>query len=122
MQQATLLESVVGDVAVGGFQDRPARQQGVAVLAPLGLRIGVVGRGVAQRRQKIGLRLLGPVVKKALLLAVVLAHLLQADDVGIHLFHRQAQVVDFQPAHRSQALHPFVDVVGGHTQNRVVVV
>ncbi|MDT4858824.1 hypothetical protein FQZ97_933090 [compost metagenome] len=50
-------------------------------------------------------------------LAVVTAHLLQADDVGVELLHRVGQVVDLQPARRPQALHAFVDVVGGHTQD-----
>ena len=47
------------------------------------------------------------------LAAVLAAHLLQAHDVGVKLLHRKAQVVDFKTPCRPQALHAFVDVVGG---------
>ena len=53
--------------------------------------------------------------------AVHAAHLLQANNVGVQLLHCVAKVVNFQAPRRPQALHTFVDVVGGHTQHRVFV-
>ena len=48
-----------------------------------------------------------------------LAHFLQAHDVGVELLHRMAEVVDFEPARRAQALHALVDVVGRDPQRLI---
>ena len=53
--------------------------------------------------------------------AVLRLEFLQADDVGIELLHRMADVVDLQAPRRPQALHAFVDVPGGHPQRGVFV-
>ena len=120
MQQAALLEPVVGDVFVLVANDRPAREQRVAVLTMLGEGIGAVHRLVALGRQKLGLRHIRPALEIRRLAPVQSAHLLQADDVGIELLHRQTQVVDLQPTRRAKALHALVDVVRGHPQNIVI--
>lgn len=44
--------------------------------------------------------------------AVRFAHLLQADDVGIKLVNRQADVVNLQPATRTYAVDALVYVPG----------
>ena len=118
MQQAALLEAVVGHVLVLVRQHRPARQHGVAMLAVAGDGVGPVDHVVALGRQVIGLCLFGPKFEVCRLAAMHLAHLLQADDVGIKLLHRMAEVVDFQPAVGAQALHALVDVVGGDPDAR----
>ena len=95
----------------------PAREQRIAVLAVARVGVGAVHRLVALGGQVLGLGYGGPAVEVMLLLAVEAAHFLQADDIGIELFHRQPQVVDLQPPRRPQSLHPLVDVVGGHAQD-----
>ena len=82
--------------------------------------IGVIDGLIAVWCQKLRLRHFRPVGKVRGLAAVHFAHFLQADDVGIELLYGQSQVVNFQPARGPQALHTFVNVVGGHTQNTLL--
>ena len=62
--------------------------------------IGLVNRGVALWRQKLSLPDIRPMQKPSGMQTVESAHLLQADDVGIELLHRVAQVVNLQPTRR----------------------
>ena len=69
--------------------------------------IGLVDGVVALGREELGLRQLGPAREVALLAPVQLAHLLQADDVGIELLDRMAEVVDLQPPRAARCpAHP----------------
>ena len=120
VQQTALLEPVVGDIFVLVPDDRPARQQRVAVLAMFGERIGAVHRLITLGGKILGLGHIGPTLKIGRLAPVQFAHFLQADDVGVELLDRQAQVVDLQPTRRAKALHSFVDVVRGNPQDVVV--
>ena len=52
VQQAALLEAVVGDVVVADVADRPARQQRIAVLAAARDGVGAVGDLVALGARK----------------------------------------------------------------------
>ncbi len=117
MQQAALLEAMVGDVLVLVADHRPAREQRVAVLSVAREGIGAVDGFVTFGGQVLGLRHMGPTLEVAGLLAVHPAHLLQADDVCIELLDRQAQIVDLQPARGAQPLHTLVDVVGRYAQD-----
>jgi hypothetical protein len=63
MQQAALLEAVVGHIFMLVADDRPAGEQRVAVLPMLGEGIGAVHRLVALGRQKLGLRHVGPALE-----------------------------------------------------------
>ena len=87
------------------------------MLAMAGDGVGLVHRLVTFRGQIVGLRQFGPAGEIFLFTAVELAHLLQADDVGIQLLDRVAQVMDLQPPGRPQTLDAFVDVVSGHPKN-----
>ena len=83
-------------------------------------RTKFVGTEVRNKRLGlVGLGLLGPALKVVLLAPVHAAHLLQADDVGVHLLHGVHHVVDLQPAARADATHPLVDVPGGDAQEVV---
>ena len=55
MQQSALLKTVIGDVLVLMLDNRPARNQGIAMLAMRRHRIGDVDRLVTRRRQIFGL-------------------------------------------------------------------
>jgi hypothetical protein len=79
--------------------------------------VGAVDRLVAFGREVARLVQLGPAREIALELAVVAAHLLQTDDVGVELLDGVREVVDLQPAHRAQALYALVDVVGRHAHD-----
>ena len=120
VQQAALLETVVADVVVADVAERPARQQGIAMLAVAGDGIAAVGHVIALGGQELGLALFGPAEPGALELArvaaVVQAHLLQEHQVGVEGLDTQAQVVDLQALPRPDTAHAFVDVVRGHTQ------
>ena len=91
------------------------------MLAVSGDRVGSVDRFITFGGQVLSLWLAGPMRKVALFAAVHAAHLLQANQVGIQLLHSMPQVVYLQPARGPQALNTFVNVVGGHSQNRVFV-
>ena len=117
VQQAALLETVIRHVLVLVPCHLAARQQRIAVLAVLGGGIGDIHGLVMRVGQEVGLALARPVVELAFPLAVQLAHLLQADHIGVELTDGLLQVVDFEPTHRTHALHTLVDVVGGHAQH-----
>jgi hypothetical protein len=117
MQQAALLEAVVGHIAMPVRHDGKAAQQRIAMLTMARARIGAVQHVVARRRQEPRLVLRRPMGKAPLQPPVIRPHLLQADDVGTQLRHRTRQVVDLQPFQRPHALHTLVDVVGGYTHD-----
>ena len=122
VQDAALLEAVVGDVVVADVRaERPAREQRIAVLAVVRVGIGAVGHVVALGRKVRGLRRARPAdvrVGEAARLAVVeVAHLLEEDEVGVQRFDAEADVVDLQALARPDAAHALVDVVGGHAQD-----
>ena len=121
MQQTPLLKPMVGHVLVLMRQHRPAREQGIAMFAMACHCIGPVDRLVTLRRQKIGLGLVRPSRKAHGLAPMHASHLLQAHQIGIELLDRMTDVMDLQPFCRAQALHPFVNIPGGHTQDRVIV-
>ena len=121
MQQAALLEAVVGDVVVADVADRPARQQRVAMLAVAGHGVGAVGDLVALGREVVGLRHLRPaelgVGKVARRGAVHAPHFLQEHEVGVERLDAEDEVVDLEPLPRADAAHALVDVVGGDAQD-----
>ena len=117
MQQPALFEAVVGHIRMARVQHRPARQQGVAMFAVARDRVGAVDRLVALGREVVGLLQIGPAGEVLFQLAMVAAHLLETDDVGVELLDGVRQVVDLQPARQAQALDALVDVVGRDTQN-----
>jgi len=118
VQEPALLVAMVRHIGVLVCQHRPAREQGIAVLPMAGDRIAAVYRRVVVWRQKISLALLGPVRKKLLLAPVELAHFLQTHQIRVKAANRLAQIVNLQTPRRTQAAHPFVDVVAHHTKNR----
>ena len=116
MQQAALLQRMVGHVFMLVRQHRPTAQQGIAMFAVAGEGVGAVHHRVAQGRQKLGLRHRGPMRKAARLAPIEAPDFLQAHNVGIQLLHSMPQVVNLQALRRPQALNAFVNVVSGNAQ------
>ena len=121
VQQAALLEAVVGDVVVADVADRPAREQRVAVLAVARDGVGAVGDLVAVGREVVGLRHLRPadlgVGEVARRGAVHAPHFLQEHEVGVERLDAEHEVVDLEALPRADAAHALVDVVGGDAQD-----
>ena len=100
--------TVIGNIFVLVPLNRPAAEHRIAMFTMPGGGIGTVYRFVAYGRQIVGLGLRGPMVKIGCFAPMQLAHLLQAHDVGIHLLHRQPQVMDLQTSTWPDTLHALV--------------
>ena len=123
VQDAALLEGVIGDIAVLAPQDRKAREQRVAVvpvhvrgIAPVGGLEGIAPAALAG--QELVLRFLGPVRKARGMPLMAPLHLLQEHQIGVELMEAGAQLMDAADMTQAEELsaHALVDVVGGHAQ------
>ena len=123
MQQAPLLETVIADIVMADVIDRPAREQGIAMLTLACHSVGSVGHLVAFGGEELGLALVRPAkgrsVKAALVAAVIQADLLQEDEIGVERLNGKSEVVDFQALAQADPAHALVDVVGRHAQDLV---
>ncbi len=119
VQQAALLKTVVRHVLVLLRHDWPARQQRIAMLAMARDGVAAVHRVVSRGSQEIRLALMRPEIEVPRLAPMELAHLLQADQIGVELLDRLAEVVNLQAALRPDAPHPFVNVVGRDAKVRL---
>ena len=89
------------------------------MLAVTGDGIGVINGLITLWGQELGLRLFRPATEVCSFKAMHAPDFLQANNVGIELFHRMSKVVDFQSPSGTQTLHALVNVVTDHPQNRV---
>ena len=116
MQKSPLFEAVVRHILVLMIDDRPARQQGVAVFTMPGDCIGPVNRLITQGGQKISLCQVWPMRETAGMTPVYLSDFLQTDHVRIQLLNGMTQIVDFEPLPWSDPLNALMNVVGRYTQ------
>lgn len=111
VQQAALLQAMVGDILVFMVEDGKARQQRVAVVGFVANRIAAIGHVQLERG---GQRFMLGVEQRFLLVAAL--HFLQEDQVGAQAIQAQAQFVQRVAAAQRRAT--FMDVVADDTDER----
>lgn len=111
VQQAALLQPVVGDVLVFVVKNGKARQQGVAVVGLVADRVAAVGHVQLERG---GQRFVLGVEQRLLLVATL--HFLQEDQVGAQAIQAQAQFIQGVAAAQRRAA--LMDVVADDTDER----
>ncbi|MNT49599.1 hypothetical protein D3C72_1864620 [compost metagenome] len=111
MQQAALLQPVIGDVQVFVVKDGIARQQRVAVVRRMADRVAAIGHVQPQCR---GQRFMLGIEQRFLLVAAL--DLLQEDQVGAQAIQAQAKFI--QGVAPAQCRTALVDVVADDSDER----